>query len=439
VYELDLSAGPFPGVRLYVRDTQLDQGRFATTNGLDDPTAQGQTVRHWRGPDIKLDTPDASGNYQFPITPGTTIDFEEFTNRITDDFQNVATHATATITTRVYVQVHNRGVVPADNVRVMLLLANASLGLPALPFGFAANIQAGTPINTADWKTVGFATLTDVRAGFPRIAAFNLTSGLLPPPASLAGNNHHCVLALIHHADDPFTATQTVTDLLSVGERKAAHKNLTVVQFTGTLPTPPPPVMLAVRLHNPSDRRQILTTLRVRLRGYRGRVRLYLPKLRLTQEPSRHVVGGKVGREFDDFRKWADEHIRSVRSNQASRTLFNQDWSKQRIDDVHAALAGSFMVTLGKQDPFKLEKIEMAAAGRHTVFLLIDRPPTPKVGTAFPIDLDQLDAQSERVIGGMDARVEVVPATRPRRPARSAATRTTRDEPRPRVRTTRRR
>lgn len=438
VYELDLSPGPFPGVRLYVRDTQLDQGRFATTNGLADPTAQGQTVRHWRGPDIKLDTPDAGGNYQFPVTPGTTIDFEEFTNRITDDFQNVATHATATITTRVYVQVHNRGVLPADNVRVMLLLSNASLGLPALPFGFAANVQNGTPINTADWKTVGFATLNDVRAGFPRIAAFNLTSDLLPPPASLAGNNHHCVLALIHHADDPFTATQTVTDLLSVGEGKSAHKNLTVVQFTGTLPSAPPPVGMAVRLHNPSDRRKILTTLRVRLRGYRGRVRLYLPKLSLAQEASKHVEGGKVGKDFDDFRRWADEHIRFVRKNQESRTPFNKDWSKGRIDDVHAVLAGTFMVTLAKQDPFKLKDIEMAASGRHTVFLLIDRPPTPKVGTAFPIDLEQLDARSEKVIGGMDARIEIVPAMRPRGPAKPV-TRTTRDEPPPKVRAKRRR
>jgi hypothetical protein len=104
-------------------------------NGLPDPTQRGETVRHWRGPDIKIDTPDATGAYQVPITPGTTIDFEQFTNQLTDDFRNVATHATATIISCVYVQVHNRGVTPADNVRVILLLANASAGLPNLPAG----------------------------------------------------------------------------------------------------------------------------------------------------------------------------------------------------------------------------------------------------------------------------------------------------------------
>ena len=137
-----------------------------------------------------------------------------------------------------YVQVHNRGVVPADGVRVMLLLANASAGLPALPAGYETNVQTGTPINTANWQTVGIETLNDVRVGAPKIAAFNLTSEKLPPPANLAGNNHHCVLALVHHEEDPYTSSETHTDTNSKDERKAAHKNLTVVQFTGTVPAP---------------------------------------------------------------------------------------------------------------------------------------------------------------------------------------------------------
>jgi len=236
VYERTLEPGLKQGVELYVRDTQLDQGRFSTVNGLPDPTKKGEQVQHWRGPDIKCDTPDAAGTYQFPLTG--TIDFLQFVDVLSDDFRNVATHATATITTRVYVQVHNRGVVPADGVRVMLLLANASAGLPALPAGYEADVQTGTPINTAHWQTVGIETLNDVRVGAPKIAAFNLTSDKLPPPANLAGNNHHCVLALVHHVDDPYTSSETHTDTNSKDERKAAHKNLSVVQFTGTLPAP---------------------------------------------------------------------------------------------------------------------------------------------------------------------------------------------------------
>ena len=234
VYERTLTNTDSPGIELYIRSTQLDQGRFPAVNGQPDPTALGQTVEFGRGPDIKLDTPDATGQYQFP--PTDTINFLQFVDTLSDDFEHVATHATANILTRVYVQVHNRGVTPANNVRVMLLLTNSSAGLPPLPAGFDVNVRNGLPINTADWRTVGFDTLNDVRVGFPKIAAFSLPSSMLPPPANLVGNQHQCVLALVHHADDQFSNTLTNVDILSSGDRKAAHKDLTVVQFAGTLP-----------------------------------------------------------------------------------------------------------------------------------------------------------------------------------------------------------
>ncbi len=414
VWEYRLDAATSPGIELYVRDTQLDQGRLTTADWLPDPTQQGELVRHWRGPDIKLDTPDASGNYQFPITPGTTIDFEQFTNQLSDDFENVATHATATIITRVYVQVHNRGVTTANNVQVMLLLANASAALPNLPVGFAANVQNGTPINTPDWKTVGIATLNDVRVGFPRIAPFELPSSMLPPPASLAGNDHHCVLALVHHASDPFAASQTVTDLLSSGERKAAHKNLKVVQFTGTPPAPPP-IVMAVRLHNPSIRRKLLTTLQVRLNGYKGGVRMYFPKLNLTAALEELTVGCKRGKDLDDFRKWAREQVRLIEDNQKSRTPYNRDWCNQRMADVHAALESGLMVTCGRKDPIKVRNIVMDPESRATIFLLFDRPENAKIGTYVPFTVQQLEARSEQVIGGLDGRVEFVPKPSRRR------------------------
>ena len=414
VYEYDLAASTPPGIQLYVRDTQLDQGRFTTVNGLPDPTDQGEFVRHWAGPDIKLDTPDASGNYQFPITPGTTIDFEQFVNDLTDDFRNVATHATATITTRVYVQVHNRGVTPANNVRVMLLLANASAGLPNLPSGFATNVQTGTPISTATWRTVGFATLNDVRVGFPEIAAFDLPSSLLPPPASLAGNNHHCVLALVHHASDQFTATQVVTDTLSQSERKAAHKNLTVVQFTGTLPpTGEPPAVLPVQI-NGLGRRLASTTLLIAFKGYRGRVRLWLPKLP-TQGPLLRNIDGAKRAEPGNASAWAKQHIEDILRNQAGDQPFDREWSKQRIDDVQAVLdSGLMLVGDGRTGRVTIKNLALKPGTLGTIFLLFDRPRDTRPGTSFPVEVIQLDTRTNRVLGGLSARVEVVPKARAR-------------------------
>jgi hypothetical protein len=407
VYERTLDAVPKPGIELYVRDTQLDQGRFATTNGLPDPTQQGQTVVHYRGPDIKLDTPDVGGHYQFPLTG--TIDFLQFVDTLTDDFQNVATHATATITTRVYVQVHNRGVVAADNVQVMLLLANASAGLPSLPAGYAANVQSGTPITTPDWRTVGFATLNDVRPGAPKVAAFDLTSNLLPPPANLSGNQHHCVLALLHHPSDPFTATQTVTDWLSVGERKAAHKNLTVVQFTGTPPTPPP-VVLPIRIHNARLDERLLTKLSLQLREFPGRVRLYLPHLETDGDIRKLIRGGRPTEDDGSFANWARGHIRMVEESLAGDHAFDPEWSKQRIGDIEMTMEARSVIEAEGKDVLSLDRIIMEPESYRTIFLMFDRPADGRVGQHFEVDVQQLDAEkADELIGGITTRVELVP------------------------------
>ncbi len=431
VWEYRLDAVTLAGVELYVRDTQLDQGRFTTVNNLNDPTAQGETVRHWRGPDIRLDTPDSTGAYQFPITPGTTIDFEQFTNVLSDDSRQVATHSTADLITRVYVQVHNRGVMPADNVRVMCLLANASAGLPALPAGFTANVQNGTPINTADWKTLGIADVDDVRVGSPKIAAFELSSTLLPPPTSLAGNDHHCVLALLHHADDPFTATQTVTDLLSLGERKSAHKNLKVVEFTGTLP-PAAPIAMAVRIHNPSRRRALLTSVLVRLHGYKAKVRLVLPKMRTEGELKDLVEGGKLSEDTDTFIEWANEHIRMIQKNQESRHPYNRDWSKQRIEDVQGAIeAKTIVLSTGKD--IRIRGIVLDRGGRCTFLFLLERPKGLEPGDSLPIEILQLDATGEKIIGGLQARVDIT-HPEPQRAVRRRSRRTPSRRQRPTLR-----
>lgn len=414
VFEYSLDATNLAGVELFVRDTQLDQGRFTTTNWLPDPTAQGQLVRHWAGPDIKLDTPDAMGNYQFPVTPGANIDFEQFVDVLSDDSQNVASHATANITTRVYVQVHNRGVTPANGVRVMLLLANASLGLPNLPAGYATNVQNGTPITTADWRTVGFATLDDIRVGFPKIAAFNLTSNLLPPPANLAGNDHHCVLAFVHHPSDPFTATQQVTDLFSLGERKGAHKNLHVVQFTGTLPpTQEPPAVIAVRVNGVGEKART-SSLVIRTNGYPGRIRIHAPNLDVRGDLDDKLEGLKRGKDSGAFRRWAEMHLEGIEKNQKSETPYDREWSRQRSDDVKAAMeSGLVLASDSQQERLAIRDLMIKPGTWRTVFLLFERPRGAKVGSSFPIEIVQVDDRGKREVGGLSARIEVVP--RPRR------------------------
>jgi len=405
VFERRLDTLPREGVELFIRDTQLDQGRFTTLNWLNDPTDQGEVVRHWRGPDIKLDTPDTGGNYQFPL--GGDIDFYQFTEVLTDDFRDVATHATATITTRVYVQVHNRGVVAADGVRVMLLLANASAGLPSLPAGYETNVQNGIPINTTDWRTIGFDTLDDVRPGAPKIAAFDLTSDMLPPPASLAGNDHHCVLALVHHPADTFDETETHTDTLSKTYPKSAHKNLKVVQFTGTVPAPPP-IIVPVRLNNGFLEEKMLTNLIITAGGYRGRIRILVPRWDWDERANGHLEEHWLDGQQEDFVVWAKEHMAFIEKNQQSEHPYDKEWCKQRMEDIERAFDGLAFTVSTKGKGIRMNRITIEPNGYHTVFLIIDRPKDGEIGESSLLEVIQTDAKGERVVGGMSTRIDLV-------------------------------
>src|SRR5262249_35438831 len=139
---------------------------------------------------------------------------------------------------RLYALVHNRGPLPEPTVQVMAAVTNASTVLKPLPSGYTADVQAGSPLSGTDWTTLGVVTLTDLRPGFPQVAASHLPPPVLPIPASLPGQSHYCSLVLLHSASDPYTSTERVVDALTVAERKVAQKNLHIVQFVGT---PPPP------------------------------------------------------------------------------------------------------------------------------------------------------------------------------------------------------
>jgi photosystem II stability/assembly factor-like uncharacterized protein len=236
VYEYRLDGKTSPAVEIYLRDTQLDTGRRTSVEGIDDPTEKGKLVSLGQSPDIKIDAPSKKGAYQ---TPTNQISFYQFVDLIDDESERVATTdpSQGTAINRVYVQVHNRGLTAALNVRVMLLLAMKNAGKsPRLPPGYAARVRAGHQINTPQWRTIGTQTLLEARTGSPPVAAFDLPSNLLPAPADLKGLASHCLLALLHCPNDPFTNSETDVERLSAGERKAAFKILRVIPFKGTLP-----------------------------------------------------------------------------------------------------------------------------------------------------------------------------------------------------------
>lgn len=135
--ELD-TAGGLPAPELYLRINAADTGRLrgatrpAWLEGHRDPAQRGASVFHWMSPDIKVRRPSLTGLPAMGAPP----DFVDFAFNVGDHVDSNRTETVdATGVNRMFVQVHNRSLtpVPGADVRVLLLLTDAALGLPALP------------------------------------------------------------------------------------------------------------------------------------------------------------------------------------------------------------------------------------------------------------------------------------------------------------------
>ena len=395
VYEREIDAASAAAVELYVRDTDLDLGRWPTVDGLDDPEVPNGQVHHWAGPNIKVDPPSSAGTYQ---TPSTSIDFLQFVDQIIDGGDGVATRdpTTGTVVNRVYVEVHNRGVTPANAVQVMLLVTNASAGLPPLPTGYTASVQSGTSITTSAWKTVGIRMLNGLAVGSPQVAEFDLPSTLLPSPSSLPGQSHYCILALLHSPDDIFTNTQTDVDSLAIGERKAAHKNLHIVAYTASTEPGPLIPMTAMLDLNPRGR---ATDLLFDLTRFRGLVTLVLPKIAAFKELNRHLDGGDIlsaGKADAAVRKHIEASERMLKESRS-----DPHWTKAALEQAHTFL-GSAAVTFAPGGQKNLVGLKNLSLGKESVplFLILDAPGDARVGDAWEFDVVQADSGKRRIIGG---------------------------------------
>jgi hypothetical protein len=402
VFERPLESGGAKPVELYVRSTQLDTGRFPVIDGLPDPCAAGQLVWRWRGPDIRLDTPNASGQYRFP--PGEAMGFLPFCDVLGDESIYTSVPANPELATRVYVQVHNRGVVPADGVRVMLLAANPTAGLPPLPDGYAACLQDGIPIHSDHWHTVGFATLEDVRAGSPKIASFDLHPGSLPPPANPAGSQHPCVLALVHHPLDPFPDNGPDAEALSLQERRAAHKNFHAVQFAGS-PASRQALVIPFRICNPSPGQPLRALLGLQLGGFAGEARLYLPRLDQDGSPPTPAHGLAPGNEFDSFRRWADAHTAALESGHP----YHQTWAGQRLADMQRILYDGWMFTVEDKNQAVLGGLSLQPGESQPAFLALDPPSGDFFDLYTPMQVFLWDEEQPNVVGGLSLRAEFAP------------------------------
>jgi hypothetical protein len=167
----------------------------------------------WDCADIKTDAPP---NWQLGPTDVNYLNFE--TKLVHEDPERGNQN-------RVYVQVHNRGPLPAANVTVKVMTAGASAGLPDLPADFWTTWPNSA--GNANWTPVGapqvIASLEPLR---PTVLEWTWT-----PPAS--ADAHTCMLVVIDSPDDPIPAAAKVFNIgqLVTSEKHVGLKNLHVVNL----------------------------------------------------------------------------------------------------------------------------------------------------------------------------------------------------------------
>ncbi len=230
LWELRIDLVTQPTVDLFVRDHIMDTGRppsnVPVAAAWEDPTryvALNDTCYWWQCADIKTDAPP---NWQ--LQPG-EVNYLNFETKLIHENPEKGNQ------NRVYVQVHNRGPLPANNVTVKIMKAGASAGLPDLPTDFwsAWPNSAGD----ANWTPLGtpqtIAALEPLR---PAVLQWDWT------PAADA-DAHSCMLVVIDSPSDPIPAdTKNIFNIgqLIATEKRAGLKNLHVVNLLpdATMPLP---------------------------------------------------------------------------------------------------------------------------------------------------------------------------------------------------------
>lgn len=405
VFEWKLDAPVLPNVELYIRDTMLDTGRGENTDGRNDPSIfPTGPVAHYLGPNIKVDAPTPLG-YQ---TPTTEIDFLTFNEVIVDGSNGVETNVPPpTVHNRVYVEVHNRGRVDAANVQVMAVIQNAATGL-TLPAGYAADVTAGTPLSSPNWTTLGVRNLTNLHAGSPQIAFFDLPSTSLPVPASLTGNSHYCMVVFLHSPQDPFTSTETNVDALTVTDRKVGQKNLHIVPFVGTPPAPSTGIgtwaMLIVRGAFAENQKKNLFDLVIDARRFQGLLHLVLPPPLFPKDPAKQAEGFEV-RSNSLVKRWANSHLKDVEG-----LFYEAKYPQEQYRLMAAAIkkvAGQKPLVLKGGRLSAIRALSITPQAEHAIFFRIDPPEGANIGSVFEFDVIQQDSRRQTPQSGSRYRVVV--------------------------------
>ncbi len=198
-------------VDIYIRDNPADNGNTPTPNWW------------WISPDIKFDAPP----FQYVTS------FEKIKDeKVIPGKRN-----------RVYLQVHNRGVITATVVTVNLYWAYAGGGLPQLPIGFWTQFP-GPPLGLARGNFVGQKFIINLQANQPQYTVFDWTVPRIDHTKPI----HFCLLAITDCCQDPVSAKQLNPDYIVRNDNNITLRNIFEVN-----PNWGKPFDISMYISNPTD------------------------------------------------------------------------------------------------------------------------------------------------------------------------------------------
>lgn len=384
MFELHLGTS-CPLVDVYIRDNKLDTGEtLPSPSGTQDPTTLGATVYWWESSDIKVDA--------YPYFPVDALfDGVEFDGATAEDvIRNDGAHPNPN---RLYVQVHNRGPLPAHNVKVKVLWADASAGLPALPADFWTsypnNWTSASGWNIVD-PAVPFQNIPELLPSTPKVLRWDWT---VPVTAA----EHSCMLAVMSSDEDPITRIDANPDdhllwFLVPGDKHVALRNLHVI--SGPAPgSEPKPLLTTLDFHNAFRFPQyfdIVVDRRMLPQG--SRLSLLFPKLETqVAVATRSAPGSKLG------------------------LLTGEEWWRDQVKDhsreewhYHCYLEGGVEGPSGEIGTEILSGIWLPAGGKIRARLILLPGPGAKPGRSYRFTI--LQRFRKIITGGSTYELRMPPA-----------------------------
>ena len=413
---------------IYMRVNYADTGRlhggsrYPWVEGAADPINVGDLVYHWMSADIKVRRSSLPG---LPAI-GSPATYFDFAFNVGDYVQPSTDIETADVSGKdtIFVEVHNRSVnapVKAANVRVLLLVADASAALPALPSGWTAHVNSGDTnpswLGSSGWNFVDMGQpyrtlLGDLDVRTPQVVSYYFDFSTLGLPT---GDDHVCLAAFASTVDssDQITSTNTDPNTVTMTDKHVVQRNLHLVAM-GAEPMIRPSRFMTLNFNNPYEREAVFDIAFDRA-NFPGRIALLLPKLselsstgpaldgfkvhlRLElPEGLREMVGGWVenlGELLERLGREIGGSAQRKEHRERRRRLLD------RVDRHHVLLAEA------GSHPATITGVQIPPNGAVTAVFALSPPPGARKNDRYRLDVIQ--RRAGRILGGSSYVIAIV-------------------------------